>query len=228
VRYGSNGLATININSTDIHYLILRDCGTAITINAGNINAGYVVCFNCNANGILYTSNVGENFSVAIEKCMICNISQKGISIEKAGNYNINNCYFNNNNYSIDIRYCSGIVEYNEFNLSNYYIYYYKNCFNNEIHYNNFCNSLMGIRPRNNINNINNNNFYGPTQYYIYILHNLDPYCFVSSDVNAINNYWAVEDIDYYLADAEDDPRCPYHIIYLPKLSNPVKNAGIQ
>lgn len=228
VRYGSNGLTAINTNSTDINYMVLRDCGTAITINAGSLNAGYVVCFNCNADGILYTSNVGENFSVAIEKCIIHNISQKGISVEKAGNYNINNCYFNNNNYSIDIRYCSGIVEYNEFNLSYYYIFYYKNCYHNEIHYNNFYNSIMGIRPRNNINNINNNNFYGPTQYYIYILHNLDPYCFVSSDVNAINNYWAVEEISQYLADAEDDPRCPYHIIYLPKLSNPVKNAGIQ
>jgi len=228
VTYGSNGLATININSTDINYMVLRDCGTAITINEGNLNAGYVVCFNCNGNGILYTTNVGENFSVAIEKCIIHNISQKGISVEKAGNYNINNCYFNNNNYSIDIGYCSGIVEFNEFNLSNYYIFYYKGCFNNEIYYNNFCNSIRGIRPINNINNINNNNFYGPTEYYIYILQSNFPYSIVSADVNATNNYWAVEEISQYLADAEDDPRCPYHIIYLPKLSNPVKNAGIQ
>jgi len=37
-----------------------------------------------------------------------------------------------------------------------------------------------------------------------------------------------VEEVSQYLADAEDDPRCPYHIIYLPKLSNPIKDAGIQ
>jgi hypothetical protein len=37
-----------------------------------------------------------------------------------------------------------------------------------------------------------------------------------------------VEEVSQYLADDEDDPRCPYHIIYLPKLENPVREAGIQ
>ena len=86
----------------------------------------------------------------------------------------------------------------------------------------------MGIRPINNINNINYNNFYGPAEYFIYILAFSYPYSIVSADVNAINNYWEVEEISQYLADAEDDPICPYHIIYLPKLFKPVKEAGIR
>ena len=229
VRYGSNGLATININSTDINYMVLRDCGTAITINEGNLNTGYMVCFNCNGNGILYTTNVGENFSVAIEKCIIYNISQKGISVEKADNYNINNCYFNNiNAHSIYIRTSTGRINHNEFDLSSYYIYYHKNCPHNEVQYNNFYNNNgLGLKLRGSVNNINYNNFYGPARYFIYILDPLSPYSLVSADVNAINNYWAVEEVSQYLADAEDDPRCPYNIIYLPKLLEPVRNAGI-
>ncbi len=227
VRYGSNGLATININSTNINYMVLRDCGVAMTINEGNLNAGYVVCFNCNGNGILYTSNIGENFSVTIEKCIIYN-SEKGISVEKAANYNINNCYFNNNYYAIYIRDCNGYIENNEFDLSYYHIYYHKNCSHNEIHYNNYYNAIIGLSLKGSINNINNNNFYRAGIYYIYILHPSLSYSLVSADVNATNNYWAVEDVDHYLADAEDDPRCPYHIIYLPKLSAPVNKAGIQ
>jgi len=227
VRYGSSGISTVNITNNTINNMVFINCGTALIINAGNLNSGHAVCFNCNGDGIIYTSNVGENFSVAIEKCIIYNISQKGISVEKAGNYNINNCYFNNIYYGIDIRYCNGNIEYNEFELTYYYIFYYKRCFNNQIRYNNFYNSIMGIRPINNINNINNNNFYGPAEYFIYILKSSTPYSIVSADVNAINNFWSVEEISLYLADAEDNPRCPYYIIYLPKLLKPVREAGI-
>jgi hypothetical protein len=83
------------------------------------------------------------------------------------------------------------------------------------------------LKLRGSVNNINYNNFYGPARYFIYILDPLSPYSLVSADVNAINNYWAVEEVSQYLADAEDDPRCPYNIIYLPKLLEPVRNAGI-
>jgi hypothetical protein len=55
-----------------------------------------------------------------------------------------------------------------------------------------------------------------------------EPFSNVSTDVNATNNYWGVEEVSQYLADAEDDPRCPYHIIYLPKLTQPARDAGIQ
>jgi len=85
----------------------------------------------------------------------------------------------------------------------------------------------MGLSLKGSVNNINNNNFYGPGRYFIYILYPLPGYSSVSADVNATNNYWAVEEVNQYLADAEEDPRCPYHILYLPKLSKPERQAGI-
>jgi len=229
VRYGSNGLATININSTDFNYIVLRDCGTAIIINHGNLNIRNLVILNCNHTCILYTCNLDENYNIYITKCLINSLNKRGIAIQNIYNYYINNCYFNNNNIDIDINSSNGIISNNIFdNNNNYNITYYNNCHYNKIIYNNFYVSTICIRPQGDILNINNNNFFGNTTFFIYILRNTFPYSYVYSDVNAINNYWAVEDIDYYLADAEDDPRCPYHIIYLPKLSNPVKNAGIQ
>ena len=229
VRYGSSGISTANTNSNYINYVVFRNCGTALTVIEGNLDAGYLVCSNCNNSGIEYTSNnIEENRIASITRCIIINNSQRGISIVRAGNYNINNCYINNNYYAIYIRDCNGYIENNEFNLSSYHIYYHKNCSHNEVHYNNFYNTTIGLTLRGSINNINNNNFFCVSTYYIYILYSAPPYSLVNSDVNAINNYWRVEEVSRYLADAEDDPKCPYYINFLPRLLNPVQKAGIQ
>jgi len=232
VRYGSNGLATININSTDINYMVLRDCGIALTINQGNLAFEYIVISKCINTGILYSANVGSYFNVSISKSIFYYINQIAVSIERSSNYNINNCIFYNNiNYSINAKRCSGIITNNDFYIGNYHIMAgsnYTSTESNEIHYNNFYNASTNIVPRGVLNNINNNNFYGLINYFIYILYGAPPYSNVSSDVDATNNYWAVEEINQYLADAEDDPRCPYHIIYLPKFEKPIASAGIQ
>jgi hypothetical protein len=228
VRYGSNGISTINIINNSINNMVFRNCGIALTINQGNLDVEYLICSNCENTGLQYTANVDTSFNVTISRCIFNNIIQRGISVEDVYNYYINNSFFNNNNYALYIRDCNeGFIKNNEFNLSYYHIYYYQECNHSEIHYNNFFNSICSIRPRR-INNIINNNFYGLSTYFIYILLYKPPYSLVSADVNATNNYWAVEEVSQYIADAEDDPRCPYHIIYLPKLANPVRNAGIQ
>jgi hypothetical protein len=228
VRYGSNALMTVNVNNNNFFYMVFRDCGTALTTNQGNCNAGYMTISDCNTIGILYTTEVEAIYNVSITRIIFNNNAQKAVAIQRAGMLNINNCYFNNNNHAINIRNSNNKIEYNEFNLNYYNIYFFRNYYPTEIHYNNFYKTISGIQSSGSINNINNNNFYGPASYFICILYSISPYSLVSSDVNATNNYWAVEEISQYLADAEDDPRCPYHIIYLPKLSNPVMNAGIQ
>jgi len=229
VRYGSSGISTVNISLNDINYMVFRDCGLALTINQGCCNIEYVIISYCNGTGITYTSDVDSDDNVHIAKCIISNnIEQRGIYIIRAGNYNINNCYFNNNYYNIYIKNCNGIINNNEFNLGYYYIYFYPNCLQKEISYNNFYSTTLGLLLQGRINNINNNNFYGPSRYFIYILSPSHNHSLVSEDVNATNNYWSVEEINQYLADAEDDPICPYNIIYLPKLPKPVKDAGIR
>lgn len=228
VRYGSNALITVNVTNNNFYYMVCRDCGTALTINQGNVDVGYLLFSNCENVGLEYTANVETYFDVSISRCIFNNIIQRGVSIEWADGYNINNSFFNNNNYALYIRDCNeGFIKNNEFNLSYYHIFYHKACNHSEIHYNNFFNSIYSIRLRGN-NNIINNNFYGLSTYFIYILYYDPPYSLVSADVNATNNYWSVEEVSQYLADAEDDPRCPYHIIYLPKHENPVREAGIQ
>ncbi|MDD5689377.1 MAG: hypothetical protein PHQ76_03750 [Caldisericia bacterium] len=230
VRYGSNGISTINIINNSINNMVFRNCGIALTINQGNLDVEYLICSNCENTGLQYTANVGTNFNVSIARCIFKNIIQRGVSIEGADNCNINNCYFyNNSDRSINLMRSNSMINNNEFNLTYYYIYCHRGCLHNEIHFNNFFNSNRGINLRGAINNLNNNNFYGLSGGFIYILYyGLPPYTQVSADVNAINNYWAVEEVSQYLDDAEDDPRCPYHIIYLPKLANPIQNAGIQ
>jgi len=212
--------------------MVLRDCGAAITTNQGSCNVEYIVVSYCNGTGIIYSSDVDNNKNVHITKCIISNnnnLQQRGIFIERAGSYNINNCYFNNNYYNIYIKNSNGIINNNEFDLGYYYIYFYPNCFQKEIHYNNFYTTISGLILQGNINNVNNNNFYGTARdYFISILSPSHNHSLVSNDVNATNNYWATEAVSQYLADAEDDPICPYNIIYLPKLSKPVKDAGIR
>jgi len=229
VRYGSNGLATININSTDLNYIVLRDCGVALSINEGNLDANYLVLFNCNNSGLIYVSDNVNNFNILISKCIVIGIKERGISIEKAHYYNISHCLLSNNNvYAIENKDCDGTIENCEFSTNYYDIYYDKSCLRNDILNNNFFNSILCIRLRGYINNINYNNFYGPSIYFIYIIYGIPPYSLVFSDVNATNNYWSVNNIDRYLADGNDDINCPYYILYIPILNNPNISAGIK
>jgi len=232
IRYGSSAVSTVNVINNNFHYMVFRDCGTALTINQGNLDVGYLVIHNCNNAGIVYTSNIDESdTSLYITKSIAIDIIQRAVSAEKAKNLYINNCYFQDNYFAISNKYCNGYIEFNEFSNNYYDLYYSKvsTILHNEIHYNNFYKSYnMSIYLTGEINNITNNNFDGQPDHFIYILKPYTPFSMVYSDVNATNNYWAVEEVSQYLADAEDDPRCPYHIIYLPKLANPVREAGIQ
>ena len=233
INYGSNALSTTNININIINYFRINNCGTALTLTVleGDTNISYLTISNCNAHGISCRSNLEKsNVSLNISHCILNKIKQDGASIYISGTYYINNCYFDTMDIAIRARYCNGDIRYNIFihNIK-YNIYNYRSSsFNNEIHYNNFYKSIIGIKPSGLINNITDNNFYGIIDYFIDIIHIVEPYSYTFDNVNATNNYWSVEDVDKYLKDAEDNPRCPYHIIYLPKLLNPVINAGIQ
>ncbi len=213
-------MITINVANNNFLCMVFRDCGTAITINQGNLVAGYITI----------SDEEGTNYNVSISRIIFNNNTQEAVAISRSTMLNINNCYFNNNNnYAIYTTRYNNNLENNEFNKIYFSIYCEKIYYPNEIHYNYFYKIISGIQSSRSINNINNNyNFYGSASYFICILSSISPYSLVSSDVNATNNYWAMENVDHYLADAEDDPRCSYHIIYLPKLSAPVDKAGIQ
>ena len=229
IRYGSSGLSTIGINSYNINYMIFTDCGNALIIEDGNIFITNIIIHNCSNIGILCMIGSDINMNNHIIKCIIINILKKGISIENKGELNINKCYFYNDNIAIFIRYSGSNINNNDFIYNNIDVYNINNYnLRNEIHYNNFYNSNINIYPSGLINNITYNNFYLCLNYFINILRDNPPYYTVYADINATNNYWSVFNINQYLADSEDDPRCPYHIIYLPKLENPEMEAGIQ
>ena len=233
VRYGSSCISTFNINYNDISYMFFRDCGTAVTLTVleGNSNISYLTILNCLSYGISCRSNLEKsNISLNISHCILNKIKYDGASIYINGSYHIENSYFDTMDFAIRTKYCNGYIQHNIFDNNNYYDIYNYIIYNikNEIHYNIFYNSIIAIKISGNVNNINYNNFYKTKNRFIDILNSLSPYSTVSSDVNAINNYWTVEEVSQYLSDAVDDPRCPYHIIYIPKLSNPVNKAGIQ
>jgi len=232
IRYGSSGISTSNLSLNNISYIVFSDCGVALTINQGNLDVICMVISECNDTGVLYVSETSENANVNIMRSIIASVHQRGISVLKATKYNINNCYFYNNlDTAIRAKNCYGSITNNNFYMGYYHIMagYSSNISeSNEIHYNNFYDASINIRPTGNSNNINYNNFFSSKSYFIFILLDTSPYSTVLSDVNSINNYWLLEEVSQYLFDAEDDPRCPYHIIYLPRLSNPVKQAGIQ
>jgi len=232
VRYGSSGISTINVINNSINNMIYRDCGTAVTLTIleGNSNINYITILNCSTHGISCRSNLEKsNVSLNISHCILNKIKEDGASIGISGTYNINNSYFDTIKSAIRAKNCNGNIQYNIFNNNYYNIYnYFVYNINNEIHYNIFYKSTICILLTGNINNINYNNFYSSKDYFIYILKVISPpYSTVLSNVNATNNYWAVEEVSQNLADAEDDPRCPYHIIYLPRLLKPVSEAGI-
>lgn len=234
MRFAANPLSTMEADQSEISHMVLRDCTTAVAIVGGNTSLSHLLISGCSNRGITYNSDSGEvGVSILISHSILNNIHDRGISLVAEGSYDINNCYFNNNYKAIFPSFCSGSITHNNFNLSAYHIAYNGAQIVNDIHYNNFYESVNCIVPSGYHNHINNNNFYVAQEWYIYIRNPNPPYSMVYADVDATNNYWAVADIGAYLADAEDnpqytDPPCPYYINYLPKRNNPVPGAGIQ
>ncbi len=51
VTYGDNALNSINVSSSEMNYMVFRDCGTAFTIIQGDANIEYLVLSKCVGSG---------------------------------------------------------------------------------------------------------------------------------------------------------------------------------
>lgn len=158
-----------------------------------------------------------------------------GLNVRIAGIYDLNNNYFVANSRGIHPDGCTGSITHNEFERNGLDISP-KTTVAPQITYNNFFKSGgTSIFPVGRTV-INNNNFFSTSTngYFINIRSSNPPsYSSVFQDLDATNNYWAVQNLDDYLLDANDNSQypnepCAHYVIYNPRRWSRVPDAGIQ
>lgn len=230
IRHASTALALVGEN-IEVKDILIQNCGSGITIPGGVSSLSNVAIMDGNGMGIqILTSEMGVT---EICNSVIGNMSE-GISIYTAGSYLISNCYLTGNRFAIRPDNCTGTITHNAFDQNIYDIYQRLVITPTQIANNNFYHSkLWSIMPHRDAI-INDNNFYSTDGYFVYIRDSFSPpnYSIASNDINAVNNYWKVTDIDSYLMDATDNIEfpntpCAYYVLYNPRRSSPVSGAGI-
>lgn len=217
-----------------ISNLLITDCGCGLIMPQGNAAINHVVIANSydvSSAGIDIQS--GSASSSEIRNSIIVYMYE-GITLETLGTYTIDNCYLQGNWHAIALGYSGGDITHNAFNANGFDFMQYSVDTPTEVSYNNFFRSTyLAVRPWF-VAMINNNNFYRTEGYFVSIRNEaLFNNTSVRDNIDATNNYWAVSNIDAYIADATDNPQnpgeeCPYYVIYNPKRSSPVPTAGIQ
>lgn len=227
IRYIRDGIAVLSHNNT-IGYIDLSHAGSGITFNnvPGKIR-------NMNFRYIASTAVQGLSLvdSLEVSKCIIYKATD-GIIPNVGGGFVIEDNYLIGNEHAVYPHDCNGIIQHNVFESNIYDIrQMLASCI---ISYNEFMsNKYTCIIPRR-YALVNNNNFYSTARYFINIRGTSGSnWTFVNEDLDAKQNYWGVQDIDLYLLDATDNPdfpnaECPHYILYLPKRTYPVQNAGIR
>lgn len=237
-------------NSTDIKNGIFKHAGISIALFGSNSHLKNVLLDQVNSGlSINQSTTILENITIAnglstgvqitnvsqpvqITNCVFYKLSD-AINIYTDGGYNISNSYFARNEFAIRPDRCIGTITHNAFERNDYDIFQFQVTTETEIAYNNFFYSnIWSVFPRKTAA-IHNNNFFRTDGYFVWIRATSVPYSYVLHDINATNNYWAVNDIDQFIQDANDDADypnqpCPHYVIYLPKLSAKVLTAGIQ
>ena len=231
--YGTSSINIINSLSINLSFLLLRYCSSGITLEQGEVNINNLIISNCYNYGISCTANAGNTNSDFFTKCIFFNIKTGGILINIQGYYNITDCYFSNIYKSISAKLGDCNISHNNFENNYFNIYFdYISNQNHQITYNNFYSATICIQPTGEINNINYNNFYLISDWYITIRRILYPYSLVTENVDATHNYWYESNVDKYLADGNDNDEfgsnCQFYIIYQPILDTPLRDAGIQ
>lgn len=223
---------TVSLNTpySQIDNVIIRYFGGGLSLSQGYANISNLIVANGSGNGIQISSNSTE--LTRISNCIISK-ANTGIRINTLGTFDIYNNYFHDNFKALIPSICTGSITHNAFDQNDYDIYQELIPDPVNISYNNFyLSQAWGILPHRQAI-INNNNFYRTNGYFVWNrgagVHN----SYSSSDIDATNNYWGTPDIDQYIMDAGDNADypnapCSYYVIYLPKRSSVVPNAGIQ
>jgi len=233
IHHVSNAIA-INGSQCEISDVILRYCGSGFMFSQGNMSlTNSIVAYGVDNETNFGVSVQGASGHSSISGNIFINMYE-ALIINTLGSFTINNCYFYDNYRGIYVRYNTGDISNNEFDMNFFDIAPGNSSIPQSITYNNFYFSgHTGIRPIGRVN-INNNNFFITGQYYINIYSSeLPNNSTVPEDLDAAHNYWAEADLDQYLYDALDnsehpDTPCAYFIIYNPRRNSPVANAGIQ
>jgi hypothetical protein len=227
---------------------LLRNLRNGVNVFAGNINISNSELRNYSS-GFYFDQGVGTQISnvnmrngssrgihamgyadtLRVEKCIFSK-NYEGILIYGRG-VSVQDTYFIDNGSAIRPQVCTGVFRYCNFYGNEYDIRLYNAVCN--INSNNFYYSKeLTIYPRRTVQ-LRNNNFY-KTDYRFITVRGYDANnSIVSSNVDAIQNYWAVSNIDDYIIDAVDNPSYPglenpFYVVYLPKKNSRVITAGIR
>lgn len=221
------GIMSANSNLSDIY---VNHSGSGIAFNQGNFsieNSTVANAYNCGVQIMAPPQAPLVNYCV-FKGC------GDALNIYAEPGYLISNSYFFGNNYGIRPDTSAGTISNNSFDMNNYDVFQFSVWNPVTITFNNFFHSkIWSVFPRRRAI-INNNNFFRTDGYYIWIRAvGAPPYSFVLNDIDATNNYWAVSNIDQYIQDANDNgdypnEPCPHYVIYMPKRSVKVPNAGVQ
>ena len=229
-RYSGSAISTI-CEQSDISRLIIQYCGAGLSISQGVATIADVIVTDCVNHGINVNSQSIDQ--TQISSSIITSMNNRGVTLSIPGTYIIDNCYFDSNYEAIKASNCSGTITHNVFNMNMVDIITYQVMIPTNISYNNFYNSgSIAIRPRRNAV-VNNNNFFNTNGNFIWIRGPYPTYSEVMGDIDATLNYWAVSNVDDYLADATDNidypnEPCPHYVIYTPRRMSRITNAGIQ
>ncbi len=168
--------------------------------------------------------------SLTVSKCLIYK-AKDGIVAKAGASFSIDNTYFFGNENALRPQDCRGIINNNNFDKNWYDIW--QSTASTIIQKNNFYHSSYTCVQASISALVRDNNFFSSARYFIMIRGNSDSPTFVHADLDAKYNYWAVADIEPYVLDAGDNAdwpgaECPYYVIYLPKRSSKVMDAGIR
>lgn len=228
INHAGNSVALFG-STSNLKYIYCKDFNTALTINHSQTLIENTVINNGLSSGIDATN---ETQTVQVSKCIFYK-QANAIFVYSPSGYNVNNCYFIDNEYGIRPDFSAGTITQNAFERNKWDILQYQVFNASMITYNNFYYSThLTVYPRKNAI-INNNNFFKTDWFFIDLRHDVPPYSIVFNNLDATNNYWGVADIDAYIRDANDNgdfptQPCPNYVIYLPKRSNRITDAGIQ
>ncbi len=226
----------ITSSECELSNLMLRRGGSALSVSDCNLQANRILASSDIKNNVYWGLKLQASISVDAEvSSSVFKGLEQGVYLNGWGTFSVNNNYFYGNKRGTHLRNMNGSVTHNAYELNEIDVYQYI-LYDppTQIEYNNFFLSKSRTIYPLRVAKINNNNFYRTDGVFISIVTTslVNNSC-VIADLDARYNYWAVPNLSDYLRDATNntgnpDTDCPFYIIYQPKRSSPVPNAGPQ
>ncbi len=229
IQHFMNSVA-LRSDSNIVVSVIFRDYEDGVALLQGSGAFRNLLCARGVSEGL--NLNTPQSGVTEVSRCIFSSVNW-GVNIRVGGTYDVNNCYFTGNIRAVVSDLCTGSITHNAFDKNRWHVTT-KTAVSPQISYNNFYHSYQySVFPVARAV-INDNNFFTTDEYFISIRDPNPPeYSSVYEDLDATNNYWAVQNLDDYLLDASDNAQypsepCAYFVLYHPRRGSRVAEAGIQ